>query len=86
MNALPAQEIKRRGLAAIDELIEQGPVHIIKNNLPRYVVLTEERYKVFLEQEEISYKDRLRQSLADVKEGKVHRFSNANDLLKMLEE
>jgi hypothetical protein len=44
MNTIPAQEIKRCGISAVDELLKNGPVHIIKNNRPQYVVLTEEAY------------------------------------------
>lgn len=44
MNTIPAQEIKRRGISALDELLKQGPVHVIKNNRPRYVVMTEDEY------------------------------------------
>lgn len=44
MNAIPAQEIKRRGISALDELLKQGPVHVSKNNRSRYVVVTEEHY------------------------------------------
>jgi transcriptional antiterminator len=34
MNTIPAQEIKRCGISAVDELLKNGPVHIIKNNRP----------------------------------------------------
>jgi len=44
MNTIPAQEIKRRGIAAVDALLEDGPVHVIRNNRPRYVVMSEEQY------------------------------------------
>jgi len=44
MNTLPAQEIKRRGVKAIEIALKNGPVHIIKNNHPTCVVLTEEQY------------------------------------------
>jgi PHD/YefM family antitoxin component YafN of YafNO toxin-antitoxin module len=44
MNTIPALEIKRRGISALDELLKQGPVHVIKNNRPQYVVLTAEDY------------------------------------------
>lgn len=30
MNSIPAQEIKRRGISAVDEALRQGPVHIIR--------------------------------------------------------
>ena len=45
MNTVPASEVKRRGVAALEESLKKGPVHIIKNNRPRYVVLTEEEYQ-----------------------------------------
>ena len=44
MNILPAQEIKRRGVKAIELALKDGPVHIIKNNSPACVVLTEAQY------------------------------------------
>lgn len=44
MNTIPAQEIKRRGISAVDELLRDGPVHVIRNNQPRYVVMSEEDY------------------------------------------
>ncbi len=44
MNTLAAQEIKRRGVKAIELALKQGPVHIIKNNTPTCVVLTEAEY------------------------------------------
>ncbi len=44
MNTIPAQEIKRRGISALDDLLEDGPVHVIKNNRPCYVVLSVEAY------------------------------------------
>ncbi len=44
MNTLPAQEIKRRGVKAIELALKNGPVHIIKNNVPACVILTEAQY------------------------------------------
>ncbi|MBI3067404.1 MAG: prevent-host-death protein, partial [Betaproteobacteria bacterium] len=32
MNTIPASEVKRRGVAALDEAARKGPVHVIKNN------------------------------------------------------
>lgn len=43
-NTLPASEVKRRGMAAIEERLQQGPVHIIKRNKAAAVVLSEEEY------------------------------------------
>lgn len=86
MNTLAAQEIKRRGIAAVDDLIKEGPVHVIKNNRLQYVVLTEARYQELLETEEESYRERIKLSLADVQAGRVKRFDNVEDLLKRIEE
>ena len=44
MNTLSAQEIKRRGVKAIELALKDGPVHIIKNNSPACVILTEAQY------------------------------------------
>lgn len=45
MNTLPAKELKRRGVAVIEEMISDGPLEIIKNNQPTCVVLSIEQYR-----------------------------------------
>ena len=84
MNTIPAQEIKRRGIAAVDDLIETGDVHIIKNNQPQYVVVSEARYRELIEAQEEAYVARVRASLEDLKAGRVRRFASAQQLLKAL--
>ncbi len=44
-NILTAAEIKRRGLAAIEESLRRGPVHLVKRNKAAAVVLSEEDYQ-----------------------------------------
>lgn len=44
-NLISAQEIKRRGISVVDEALERGPVHVIRRNRPRYVILSEEAYR-----------------------------------------
>jgi len=83
MNAIPAQEIKRRGIAAVDELIVKGDLHVIRNNMPQYVVLSEERYQELIVAEQEAYYARVRASLEDLKEGRVKR-GTADDLIKEL--
>ena len=85
MNAIAAQDIKKRGISAVDEALKQGPVHVIKNNQPRYVVLSEERYRDLVDAEEEAYSARIRASLEDVKAGRVRRFKSAAELLKAIE-
>ena len=84
MNAIPAQEIKRRGIAAVDSLLANGDVHVIRNNQPQYVVLSEERYQELVVAEQNAYYARVKASLEDVKAGNVTTFKTADDLLKAL--
>ena len=86
MNTIPAQEIKRCGIAAVDELLNDGDVHVIRNNRPQYVVLTEERYQSLISEAQEGYLARVRTSLEDVKKGRVTTFATANDLLRALDE
>lgn len=47
-NILAVGEIKRRGMAAIEEGLLRGPVHIVKRNKPAAVVLSEDAYQALL--------------------------------------
>jgi len=85
MNTIPAQEIKRRGIAAVDGMIGTGDVHVIRNNRPEYVVLTEARYQELVADAEEAYVARVRASLEDVKAGRVRRFTSVDELLQALD-
>jgi len=85
MNSIPAQEIKRRGISAVDEALRDGPVHIIKNNRPQYVVLSEDRYTELLAIRQESERASLRASLADLKAGRVNRYQNVDTLMRQLD-
>lgn len=85
MNTVPAQELKRRGLAALDDLIVNGDVHLIRNNRPEYVVLTEARYQELVADAEEAYVARVKASLADLKAGRVRRFASAEELLQAID-
>ena len=85
MNSIPAQEIKRRGIAAVDDYIEKGDLHVIRNNQPQYVVLSEERYQELKTAEQEAFYTRVRASLEDIKEGRVKKFKTVDDLLKAID-
>ena len=85
MNVVPAREIKRRCIAAVDEALAQGPVHIIMNNRPQYVVLTEERYRELLESQEEAALARIKVSLEDAKAGRVTRHDSVEALMQHLD-
>jgi PHD/YefM family antitoxin component YafN of YafNO toxin-antitoxin module len=85
MNIVRAQEVKRRGIAAVDEALAQGPVHIIKNNRPQYVVLTEENYQELLEAQEEAALARIKASLEDAKAGRVTQHDTVDALMERLD-
>ena len=45
MNTLTSAELKRRGMAAIEEGLRRGPLHLVKRNRTAAVVLTEDEYR-----------------------------------------
>lgn len=85
MNSIPAQDIKRRGISAVDEALREGPVHIIKNNRPSYVVLSEAAYAELLESHRDAARERLRESLADLEAGRTNRYEDADALMQALD-
>jgi len=85
MNTIPAVELKRRGIAAVDDIIDRGDVHVIRNNRPQYVVLSEDRYLELVTGEQEAYLARVRASLEDVKAGRVTKFTTAEELLQALD-
>lgn len=85
MNSLPAQELKRRGIAAVDDLIANGDVHVIRNNQPQYVVLSESRYQELVAEASEAYFARVRMALEDVKNGRLARFTTVDDLLQAID-
>ena len=44
-NTMPAQEIKRRGISALNASLAHGPVWVISNNIPKYVVMFADDFK-----------------------------------------
>ena len=42
---MPAQEIKRRGMSVLNASLAHGPVWVISNNTPKYVVMLADEFK-----------------------------------------
>ncbi len=85
MNSIAAQDIKRRGISAVDDALRNGPVHVIKNNRPSYVVLTEAAYAELLESSHDAARARLRESINDLETGQTSHYENADALMKALD-
>lgn len=71
-NVVAAQEVKRRGVAAIEEKLKGGPVHVLRNNRPICVVLTEDEFAELVRDAERGW---LAESLNDLREGRVRKGS-----------
>jgi len=80
MDMIPVQEVKRRGMAAVDEALADGPVHLVKSNRPAYVVMSERDYhELMFDLAEA----RLAASEMDLTAGRVRR-GNTADLMRQL--
>lgn len=53
-NVISAQELKRRGISAVDSALRSGPVHVIRRNRPSYVILSEAQYRRLVGHQEAS--------------------------------
>ena len=78
MSTVPVQEIKRRGITAVDKAIADGPVHLLKSNRAEYVVMSERDYQALIND---LAEARLTASEADLRAGRVRR-GNAKKLMK----
>ena len=50
-NSLTISEIKRRGMAAINDRLRLGPAHIMKRNKQAAVILSEAQYQQLLDKD-----------------------------------
>ncbi|MEE8585148.1 MAG: prevent-host-death protein [Acidobacteriota bacterium] len=82
INTVAGQDVKRRGVRAIVERLEQGPVYVLQRNRPAFVALKQEQFRELMEEVEEA---RLRSSLRDVEAGRV-RFASAQELIDEISE
>lgn len=80
MSTIPVQEIKRRGMSALDKALADGPVHLVRSNRAQYVVMSEKDYQELMND---LAEARLVASEVDLREGRVRR-GDANKLVKVL--
>ena len=83
-NTISAQEIARRGIGAVDEHLERGPVHVVLKDSPRYVVMSEAQYDEFRDSLHEAYIARVKASLADVEAGRVYRFDTVDEMMEAI--
>ena len=85
MQTIAARDIKRRGIGAFDELIQEGPVYVIKNDRPTYVIMTAEHFEDLVEDQHKAEAARISEALADVAAGNMRRVT-ADELLRQVEQ
>ncbi len=81
---IPAGEIKRRGIGAVDRLLEYGPVHVIQGNRPHYVVMEESYYQELREEADEASFERVKKSEADYKAGRFRRITSVKEFMDSL--
>jgi len=88
INSIPAQQIKQRGITAVDDLLGQGPVHVMMRNEPRSVVMAEKQYEDLLDQiremRHEAFVAEVLESTAQAEAGHVTRYSSADALIAAL--
>ncbi len=76
-NIVAAQDVKRRGLIALEERLSAGPVHVVKRNRVACVVLSEDDYRELVSE---AASARLAASLADLREGRA-KAARASEIM-----
>jgi len=77
MSLISVQEVKRRGMSAVDEALKDGPVHLVRSNRAEYVVMSEQDYQELMT--DLS-EARLAASERDLEAGRV-RQGGASELM-----
>lgn len=85
MSTIPAREIKRRGISAVDDELRSGPVQVIQHDEVRYVVLNPEQYQELKEAYEEAMLARVRAAQDEVAAGQFQRMT-AQELIDELAE
>ena len=75
MRTIAAKEIKRRGISAVDGELQEGPVHVIKDDRPAYVVMDRAQYEELLAAGAEAEIARVRASLEDMRTGRTRRVT-----------
>jgi len=84
IRTIPASEIKRRGISAVDEMLKEGPVYVIKNNCIQYIIMDRARYEAVLEDQEEATIARVKASREELAAGLGRRMT-AEEIIKEFE-
>ena len=83
MHKLPVSLIERKGFGVLDEVLVEGPVRLVDGGGTRYVVMDKARFEDLVEDARDGRMARIRESLEDLKAGRV-RSTSVEELIKEL--
>ncbi len=83
MSLISVQEVKRRGMSAVDEALKDGPVHLVRSNRAEYVVMSEQDYQELMT--DLS-EARLAASERDLEAGRVRQGGVSELMGELLDE
>lgn len=79
---MSAQEIKRRGMSAMNAQLKDGPVWVIANNTPKYVVLFADDFKRMRHE---MFVKACHESMAELREG-LGKRTTVDELMATFDE
>ncbi len=81
MQTIAAQEIKRQGIKAVDDLVARGAVQIIARNKPAYVVMDMDHYLDLVEGYNEAFVARVLAAEAEIAAGNAKRYTSVAALM-----
>ncbi|MGH2583532.1 MAG: prevent-host-death protein, partial [Dehalococcoidia bacterium] len=67
--------------SVVDKILEEGPVHVIKNDEPRYVIMTEAHYEELVDAFHEATVAGVKEAMAEVRTGRALKTS-AEELIR----
>lgn len=82
LQIVAAQAIKQRGIGIVDEMVKEGrAVHVVARSVPRYVILSEERYAELMDELDEATAIQIKIALDEYHAGLGVRYENAEAYL-----
>jgi PHD/YefM family antitoxin component YafN of YafNO toxin-antitoxin module len=85
VRTIAAGELKKRGVGAFDDLLQEGPLYVIKNNRPQYVLLTVQDFEEFVEDQHEAETARIKASEGELRLARTTTAQELIDELKLRE-
>lgn len=84
MRTISASKIEQRGLRAVHTQLCSGPVHVLANDEPTYVIMTEAHYEEFVYAWHEAQELGIKQALEVVAAGRARRYDSVEELIRDL--